>query len=56
MTNSVLANSFLTLVLTPYLKSFEFHWDESRQMIVGTNAKGTVIAINDKDEAIVLKE
>lgn len=54
--NDKLTRVFLDLILGPYLKGFDFKWDEVRKMMVGTNSKGTVIGINDNDEAIVLKE
>lgn len=46
----------MDLILGPYLKGFDFKWDEASKMMIGTNSKGTVIGINDNDEAIVLKE
>lgn len=54
--NDKLTRVFLDLILGPYLKGFDLKWDEVRKMVVGTNSKGTVIGINDNDEAIVLKE
>lgn len=54
--NDKLTRVFLDLILEPYLKGFAFKWDEARKMMIGTNSKGTVIGINDNDEAIVLKE